>query len=210
MKSDRFYLACLRDNVGSNVAFHGNGYHTDIDKARVYNREQAQKAWNGAREYDLPLCADRVDALTVLRVDGQYLPCESSETAGCTQYVAYRQQRWDGNDVYWCQENGRPTTDFALAMVYEQPTEEEGLIWVPFHVADAVKRRTFPIACLDRRKMIQAAGLLTPEHIKRQRRRKDSGKTRWNCTKCGKISWQYNPYDYEGCRDMMCDEWKLA
>lgn len=41
---NRFYFACLRDNVGSNVAFHGHngsGYPTDLDKAETYTLEQA-------------------------------------------------------------------------------------------------------------------------------------------------------------------------
>lgn len=66
MKSDRFYLACLRDTVGTNVSFHGlsGGYTSDIDKARSYSREEAQSEWNSGRSFDLPpLCADKVDAL---------------------------------------------------------------------------------------------------------------------------------------------------
>lgn len=41
---DRFYLACFRDNVGSNVGWHcidGKGYSTDVSKAHTYTREQA-------------------------------------------------------------------------------------------------------------------------------------------------------------------------
>lgn len=36
----------------------------------------------------------------------------------------------------------------------------------------------------------------------------DENGSRWNCPKCGKINWQYNQYDFDGCSDTMCDEWR--
>lgn len=74
MPSNRFYLACLRDTVGTNVAFHcidGKGYGTNTKVAHVYTRVEAQHAWEMGREFDLPLAADKVDALTVDHVDCQ-------------------------------------------------------------------------------------------------------------------------------------------
>ncbi len=212
MKSDRFYLACLRDNVGSNVSFHckdGKGYSTDIDRAHTYTREEAQKAWDLGREYDLPLCADRVDALAKYHVDSQLIPSESEKAGLYTLYVAYEKQRWDGNDVYWLRSFGLPTTNFNEATLYPYPGRNEGLVWIGFETAEAAKRRTFNSSLVDRRRMIQSAGLLTPEHVKRHRRRRpDSGKTRWNCPSCGRIHWQYNPHDFEGCSNIECEEWK--
>ncbi|HHP2618803.1 TPA: hypothetical protein ACR8QX_003983, partial [Citrobacter freundii] len=74
---DRFYLVSLRDTVGSNTAFHshhGRGYSTDQRNARVYTREEAQRAWNTGREFDLPVDADAVDRHLVFHVDHQFVP----------------------------------------------------------------------------------------------------------------------------------------
>lgn len=213
MKSDRFYLACFRDNVGTNVAFHckdGCGYSTDISKAHVYTREEAQHAWEMAREFDQPLCADRIDALTEWHVDCQYIPTETTLQDGCTEYVAYQRQRWNGNDVYWLSDGRLPTCNFELATVFPKPigAGTGDVVWVPLGAAEAAKRRTIDTSLINLRSMCQAAGLIIPERIKRMRRRLPSGKTRWNCPGCGRIHWQYNPYDFDGCSNAFCDEWK--
>lgn len=211
MKSTRFYLACLRDNVGSCVGFHlrqGGGYNTDLDRAVVFTREEAQKAWASGREIDLPLCADRVDALAVWRVDCQHIPDNAGAPGPDEGYVAYKRKRWDGNDVYWLCNDGEPTTDFSHAAVHPLPGNQEGWRWLPLGVATRIKRRTLSVSDLNRRTMVQAAGLVTPDHVARQRRRRPSDKTRWNCPGCGKIHWQLNPYDFEGCNDMDCEAWR--
>lgn len=203
MNPNRFYLACLRDTVGTNVSFHcrnGAGYSTDVDKAHAYTLEEAQRAWNSAREFDLPLNADMVDALTVNHVDCQMIPGESVIDTRKKGHVAYVAGKWDGNDVYWLSDNSLPTTNFNLAAIRESAGSGDGLIWIPFDVANAAKRRTFSVDLIDRRKMIQSSGLKMPDHIKRQRRRNHSGKTRWNCPDCGRISWQYNNCFFEECR----------
>jgi hypothetical protein len=210
MKSNRFYLACLRDNTGSCVAFHKEkgGYGTNLNEARELTREEAQKAWDGGREFDLPLCADCVDALAVMRVDFQYIPSDSVKREACNDYVCYVRSRWDGNDVLWRPEKGSPTTDFSLARRYKRPEVDKRVNWLPFDVADKAKRPTLDISDLDKRRMVQSAGLLTPGHVKRFRRRVDSGKQRFNCPKCGRINWQLNPYDFSGCSNMECEEWR--
>lgn len=211
MKSKRFYLACLRDTVGNNVAFHGKngrGYTSDIDKAECYSLESAQKAWNGGREFDIPLCADRVDELAVYHVDCQLLPCDSEGEPVAGKYVAFKKRKWNGNDVFWLGEDGEFTDDFSKAKVFENAGINEDLVWVPFVMANAAKRRTFCVDLINRRKMTQAAGLRLPDHIKKFQKRKTSGKERWNCPSCGKISWQFDPHEFNGCRDMNCDEWK--
>lgn len=74
---NRFYLACLRDNVGDNVAFHAtghNGYVTDVSRAQVYTREEAQSAWDGGRYFDQPISTDHVDKKTVCKIDTQHIP----------------------------------------------------------------------------------------------------------------------------------------
>lgn len=206
---NRFYLACLRDNLGSNVSFHcvnGRGYHTDIDRAEVYTKEEAQQAWERGRDFDLPLSADQVDALAVWHVDCQLLPNETTIETGCTEYVGFVKGRWDGNDVYWLTRTNSKT-DFSQAVSFEAPEQNSDVIYLPRHMADKVKRRTIQIQSVNRRKMITAAGLVIPAHIKKAKRRKDSGMTRWNCPCCGRISWQMNPYDFNGCSNSNCSEW---
>lgn len=211
--TDRYYMICLRDTVGSNASFHrrdGKGYSSDIDEAHVYSQEEAQSRWNHGREIDLPVAADCIDALAIWHVDFQRLPNETVIEPGCTQYVAYVKGEWDGNDVYWLAGAALPTTDFSKAYIHPSPvTESDGLVWLPFHIADSCKRRTFAINKLDRRKMIQARGLRVPDWLKRQKRRQrtSTGKTRWNCPCCGRIAWQDNPYHFDGCRNFMCELW---
>lgn len=206
--ADRFYMACLRDTVGSNMSFHcrnGQGYASDISKAHVYTLEEAQRKWDGGRDIDLPISADAIDAAAVWHVDHQHIPCESVIDNNCSEYVAFAKGSWNGNDVYWLSDL-LLTDDFSQARVYNQPdTRGSSLVWLPFTIADAVKRRTFNINLLNHRTMIQGAGLRQPAWLKRQKRRKSSGRTRWNCPCCGKISWQENLYDFDGCRDWACE-----
>ncbi|NDO81496.1 hypothetical protein CJP72_12185 [Citrobacter sp. NCU1] len=206
--SDRFYMACLRDTVGTNMSFHcvdGHGYNTNIDSAHVYTQEEAQAKWNKGRDIDLPVSADCIDALAVWHVDCQKIPNTTTLVDGCNAYVAFVTGKWDGNDVYWLADGSLPTTDFSKAAIYPAARQDsEGLVWLPFSTVDAVKRRTFNINLLNRRKMVQGAGLRVPALLKR-RKRKNTGKTRWNCPYCGRISWQLNPYDFEGCRNYSCE-----
>lgn len=209
---NRFYMVCLRDTVGTNASFHckdGLGYSTDIAKAHVFTREEAQHAWNCGREIDLPISADSVDAHAVWHVDHQHVPGETTIVEGCEKYVGFVKGQWDGNDLYWVFGANPPTTDFSRATII-QPVDYTvpSLVWLPFHIADAAKRRTFNINLLDRRIMIQGAGLRKPDWLKHQQRRNPSGKVRWNCPCCGKISWQFNPYDFDGCSDRFCDEYR--
>jgi hypothetical protein len=104
-----------------------------------------------------------------------------------------------------------PTDDFSKAFVFVSAnTDEPGVVWLPFHMADAVKRRTFNINDFNRRTMVQGAGLLMPEWLKKYNRRQKakSGKVRWNCPHCGRITWQYNPYDFDGCSNYSCEGWQ--
>lgn len=209
---DRFYMACLRETVGTNMSFHchnGGGYSTNLDRAHVYTLEEAQRGWDCGREIELPVSADYLDAAAMWHVDHQYIPGENTTASDCVEYVAFVKSRWNGNDVFWLSDL-MPTDDFSKARKFPKPApSEDGLVWMPFSLADSQKRRTFNINLLNRRAMVQGAGLRMPDWLKRQQRRKgSSGKTRWNCPRCGKISWQHNPYDFDGCRDVNCTEWR--
>lgn len=209
---DRFYLACFRDNVGANVAFHcknGRGYSTDIDKAQVYTRSQAQQAWEGAREYDQPLSADHIDAMSVWKVDMQYIPSETILDSGVKKWVGFQRGRYNGNDVFWL-SNKLPVVDFLKAQIFsleDVQLADEDIVYVPFDLANSVKRRTFDNCKISRPIMIQGAGLKTPDSVKRERRRKNNPKTKMRCESCGKFNWQLNPYEFEGCSSSNCEKY---
>lgn len=203
---DRFYLACFRDNVGSNVAFHcidGKGYSTDVEKAHVYTLAEAQKKWDTAREYDQPISADHIDSLAVWKVDHQLIPNKPLITAEVKEYAAFVEGKWDGNDVYWLNiETADTSTDFLKASVLSRANVlglSRSYIVIPYSLADQVKRRTFSKRKYNPRVMVQGAGLKMPEHIKRYRRKNENPMSRFNCPACGKINWQLNPYDFESC-----------
>lgn len=210
---DRFYLACFRDNVGSNVAWHslnGAGYTTNIDSAHVYTREEAQSAWELAREFDQPISADHVDKLAVWKVDHQNVPSQTL-IDDSTHFVAYAQGRWDGNDLFWVNKYFGLTTDFkrsSLMTAKEAKAflkSEPGFTVIPWLQADAVKRRTFDFKLFNPRKMVQGAGLVMPKRIRLQRKRKPNPKSKLNCPSCGKFVWQMHSYFFEGCKDRGCD-----
>lgn len=210
---DRFYLACFRDNVGSNVAWHsfnGGGYSTNIDSADVYTREEAQKAWEMAREFDQPISADHVDKLAVWKVDHQNVSCKTI-IDDSTHFVAYKQGRWDGNDLYWMNKYFGLTTDFkrsSLMTAKEAKAflkSEPSFTVIPFLQADAVKRRTFAFNLYHPRKMVQGAGLVMPKRIRLQRNRKPNPKSKLNCPACGKFVWQLHSNFFEGCKDPSCE-----
>ncbi|RKG47333.1 hypothetical protein D7V64_16860 [Acinetobacter cumulans] len=204
---NRFYLACFRDNVGSNVSFQRKefkGYHTDIDQAHECTLEEAQWEFNHAREYDLPISADHVDALAVWKVDCQYIPKETQPFTDIhNTYVAFEKGIWDGNDVYWLiSENQNTSTDFDQAYVMGMDKAKKlssKFVVIPFDLANKSKRRTFDFRKVDKRTMVQGAGLKTPEHLKKAKRKSLNPMTRFNCPGCGKINWQHNPYDFEVC-----------
>ncbi|MBJ9739653.1 hypothetical protein I5523_08355 [Acinetobacter oleivorans] len=203
---NRFYLACFRDNVGSNVSFQRHefrGYHTDIDQAHVCTLEEAQYHFDHAREYDCPISADHVDELAIWKVDHQYIPNQTQIIDGVIGYAVFVKKQFDGNDVFWLNKRSFETsTDFESASYFSlEEISELGqrYIAIPYHLADKAKRRTFDFNKYNPRTMTQGAGLKMPEHLKKAKRRVKEPQSRFNCPSCGKIVWQYNPYDFESC-----------
>lgn len=214
---DKFYLACFRDNVGSNVSFHcvdGKGYSTNIEKAHVYTRAEAQKEWDTARECDQPISADHVNEKAVWKVDCQLIPNETLPMNALDYHVAFKKNKWDGNDVYFLNiQKCSISSDFSKAskLTTEEASDlSDQYIVIPYSLAESVKRRTFSFRKFNPRKMVQGAGLKTPAHIKQIRRKKESHKSKWNCPSCGRITWQDNPYDFQGCKNIKCKEWSYS
>jgi DNA-directed RNA polymerase subunit RPC12/RpoP len=72
--SDLFYLQDSRSYVGNDVLWwaKGDGYTTDLSKARLFTKEDAQRHHN-ARETDIPWPKYYIDAKTRPAVDMQYI-----------------------------------------------------------------------------------------------------------------------------------------
>ncbi|MEO4181420.1 hypothetical protein [Acinetobacter pittii] len=203
---DRFYIACFRDNVGPNVSFHRHqfaGYHTDIDQAYVCTFDEAQRHFNQAREFERPISADHVDALAVWKVDHQTLPNSTQIIDGVFGYAVFVQGKYSGNDVYWLNKGTYDiATDFEKASYFSKDEVNQlggKYVAIPFSLAEKAKRRTFNFEQYNPRIMTQGAGLKMPEHLKRAKRKVKNPQTRFNCPSCGKIVWQYNPYDFDHC-----------
>lgn len=216
MESNKFLLACFRDNVGSNVGFHckyGKGYSTNIDNAHVYTKDEVQKLWNTAREYDQPISLKHILNSTVWKVDYQYIPQTSQIIEDCIYYAAYEKgfdsSQYDGNDVYWLNTAfGAVSTDFSKAskINLEDITKYlEHYVLIPFETANKQKRRTFQYSNFQLETMTINEGLVIPKHLQ-SKKKSGTGKTKWNCPKCGKIVWQYNPYNFEGCKYDNCSK----
>lgn len=213
MKRNRFYKTSPHGGVGSNVAFYGikgYSYVTDVDKAMEYTLEEAQKCVDDGlrfcREREIFLSADHVDALTRWKVDCQYVELAYPDVKDPNdEYVAYQKNCWDGNDLCFAAKVGK-NFDYSKALTLNESdlTDIDLVDWVivpKFHT-DEIARRVFEYDSINRRKMISGAGLIGI-HAERKKVA-TTGKCRWNCPTCGKISWQYNPYDFEGCADTKC------
>lgn len=148
--------------------------------------------------------------MAVWHVDCQYIPTESLIESDCTAYVAYKKvagtaTMFTGFNTVDCQQMisvKRP----SLA----SPTKtNRGIVWLPFPIADAAKRRTFNINNFNRRTMVQGAGLVMPDWLKEQNRRKKSRSGRCvGIVRIAEKSRQYSPYDFEGCSDYNCEGWR--
>ena len=152
-----------------------------------------------------------MDELTLYKVDCQYIPYKTIIDESCDLWVAYSEQCWDGNDVFWVTDSAPlRTTYFSKASTFTLSEMKEmldqHLIFVPFKLADKAKRKTFDHDKLNARTMIQAAGLRIPKFLKNLRRRKEcNGKVRMNCPTCGRINWQYDPHEFDSCTDTSCE-----
>ncbi|TEA78683.1 hypothetical protein ERE07_09825 [Allopusillimonas ginsengisoli] len=73
--ADLFFLQDSRSYVGNDMLFwakDGNGYTTDLRKAEIYTREQAQ-AQHNSRPTDIPWPKQYIDARTRPACDMQYV-----------------------------------------------------------------------------------------------------------------------------------------
>jgi len=199
-----FYLQDSRSNLGSNAVFwnkDGCGYGTNLDQLEVYTLESAQSHHSG-RNSDVPLLKSLVDELSVLAVDHQYLP-ESLTDDKTGEYVIQIKGSWNGNDILFVAEHGssykyNDAKVFTVGEISSFLSNKDRYTVFSKHSIDRIARRTFQIENIDKKSMITKAGI---KLVKPKRVRPTTGKTRGNCPECGKITWDYNPYENSYCAE---------
>jgi hypothetical protein len=201
-----FYLQDSRGLTGNNVMFHnidGAGYGTNLDRLHVYTLKEAQQSHDG-RNTDIPLLKSLVDELSILAVDMQVLPNGLTFDKN-NQYVAQVTGCWNGNDICFISENSN-SYNYSEAKVFnkEEGTKvgcQEGFALFAKSDMDKICRKTFQAPNIDKLNMIKRAGI---KLVAPKRKRSTTGKTRGNCPKCGKITWDFNPYENAHC-DWVCE-----
>lgn len=201
-RENEFYLRDTRSNTGSSCMFWaegGRGYTTNLDKAEVFNFEDAQRHAD-RRGHFIPLSKMQVDELTTVRVDMQRLALNADFSKGVINHV--RVGRYDGNDIFFDGESG-VTANYNEAKVYTEEEFKNGRkhgiesgAALSKAFLDTICRRTIQAGNIDHKKMVTAAGI---KYRPPRKERKTSGKTCHNCPSCGRIAWSYNPYDAPLC-----------
>ena len=198
---NQFYLVSRHGNCGSNVMFHNkdeNGYGTNLDNLEVYSTEQAQKALNSDIR-STPLLKSEVDALAIRSVDCQYITESENIDDPNNEYIVQIKGRWNGNDVAFAVMGGT-TYNLNKASIFSLDDAKavsgaDTIIWSKQYLISK-SRRTFQETNINTRKMITGAGI---KYAKPRKQRETTGKTRHNCPSCGKIVWDYNPYEAPIC-----------
>ena len=207
--SNKFYLRDTRNDVGSNAIFwnkDGAGYGSNLDLLHVYTLEEAQR-YHNSRKTDVPLLKSLVDEYAVWRVDHQYIKKELlNKPDQHDQYVVVVNDYVWGNDVGFLTD-GEPTYDFKQAKIFTKQ-EIDKRFPVPYlqhsysiyALSDIEKlsRRTFPARLFNFADFCVKAGI---KPVKPKRKRATMGKTRGNCPVCGRITWDFNPYENAYCAD---------
>lgn len=205
-----FYLTSRHGDCDDDLMLHGiegNGYVTDLSKAHKFTLEEAQKELDHDIN-SLPLLVDAVDAIGIQAVDCQYIK-EPKRKDPNGEYVVQVDRTWNGNDIAFIKKYGE-TFDYREAEVF---TYDEAMM----HFAgtrnvilskaymDSLSRPVMWRSLVSTRKMITGAGI---KYKKPRKKKEGTGKTRMNCPSCGRLHWQHNPYDFDGCDNTSCKEWK--
>ncbi|MCW3171395.1 hypothetical protein [Shewanella subflava] len=209
--SQLFYLRDSRSNVGDTCMFwakNGLGYTSDLNKAHVYTKEEAQRYFD-SRETDIPYSKDQIDQLATVRVDHQYLPTTSlpfiEHDTDCVIHIV---GDYNGNDIYWLTD-AYHSVEYSDALVLPQAEALKKAVHLakynvetviyPKSVIDHIARRTFQVSNVNKRKMVTGAGI--KNNHPRKRNRPTTGRTRGNCPDCGKVTWGFNPYELYTCAE---------
>jgi hypothetical protein len=180
-RENEFYLLDTRSYLGSTCMFwaiDGQGYTSNLDKAHVFNHEDAQK-WADRRTHFTPLSKKSVDALATLRIDCQLIkPCHDF---GSGVIIHRCQSAYDGNDI--CLDAGEEyntTFNFEKAEAYTLESAAIRLNSVFGKILSrsfllSIARRTFQKNNIDKRRMMGAAGI---KYRSPRKKRETTGKSR--------------------------------
>lgn len=197
-----FYKTCRHGNCGSNVTFHNKdecGYGTNLKNLETYTLEQAQKQMD-YQDGSLLLLKSEVDKLAVKHVDMQYLDSKKGVPVDLDdKCIVQVNGEYDGNDIQFYAEFG-VTFDLAKAKIVSLKLalsygHESRTIWLKSYL-ESISRDTFQAGNINKRKMITAGGI----RYRTPRQSKATGKTRGNCPTCGKLTWDWNPYENAHCK----------
>lgn len=210
--SKLFYLTSRYGDCGSTVLFHnkdGRGYSSSLDKLHKFTLEEAQKHLD--QDIDsLPLEVEAVNEKATMRVDMQVLPEVVTEPSSYNkaQYVIRRLGAYDGNDIPFLSKSNQPY-DYQQAIVFTwgeviiriRGEEDSYAVYAKYDL-DEIARPTFQRKNVNISTMVRGGGI---KYKPPRKPRPTTGKTRFNCPSCGKLNWQYHPYEFERCGDRMCD-----
>lgn len=198
-----FYKTCRHGNCGSNVTFHNKdecGYGTNLKNLETYTFEQAQKQMD-CQDGSLLLLKSEVDKFAVKHVDMQYLDITKGAPSNLDdECIIQCNGFYDGNDINFYAEIGT-TFDLSNARVVSLTTALKHkktymTIWLKSYL-ESISRDTFQTVNINKRKMITNAGI----RYRTPRQSKATGKTRGNCPTCGKLTWDWYPYENAPCKD---------
>lgn len=198
-----FYVRSRHGDVSNNVMFHnmnGCGYGSNLDNLHVFTQKEAQTHLDCDIK-SLPILKSAVDELSIKSVDMQYLDTDKHAFTKSSKYVIQISGDWNGNDIYFkCDEGRTYNYDNAREYSYTEAVElsasqSKYIAWNKDYL-DLISRRTFQSTNINTRKMITGPGI---KYKKPRKQRETTGKTRHNCPTCGRIVWDYNPYDAPYC-----------
>ena len=200
--SELFYLRDSRSDTGSSAVFwcvDGGGYTTDLSKAWKLTREDAI-SYHNCRETDIPLRCDLVDKHSYLAVDCQLVDSDEMAPADGDHLVYQVPESWDGNNIMFASEDGN-SYDYGKARVYDRRQFLHGCIPLKKSCIDEIARPVVDSSKVPTNKMLRKAKIKMNPRLLKRRSRPTTGKTRGNCPVCGKVAWDYNPYDPVYCKD---------
>lgn len=204
-----FYVRSRHGDTGCNVVFHnkdGCGYGTNLDKLRAFTLEEAQERLDWDIR-SLPLLKSAVDEMAIRAVDMQYLKPYEHTLILRPKYVIQVTGYWNGNDIYFkCGDdrtyNYDEADEHSCVEAVELAASTQGFIAWNKDYLDQIARQTFQSHNINTRKMITGPGI---KYKKPRKARPTTGKSRGNCPTCGKITWDYNPYENAYCNNYICE-----
>ncbi len=142
-----------------------------------------------------------MDSLSIKAVDHQVLPKAGTEDIN-NEYIIQHDGHWNGNDILFISSSGE-TYEYNNAKVFSKIKTKGFSALKDYKIfskqaLDKVARRTFQQSNIDLKAMAKKAGI---KLVKPKRVRKTTGKTRGNCPTCGRVTWDFNPYENAYCTE---------